>query len=225
MNNNDSKKIIFWDIGNVLVKFLENDFMTKLKEVRLEELSEEEFETRYRKIMDQSFLGLITLDETWLRILALINKQGNEKEFWEDQYQSVLNEELLDFIKANQENYHFGLISDLNQIAHSRLMAFHGDILKFFQPELVYLSNQTGRSKRDHGISFFKNIFSSLGNNHGGIIYIDDDQANVSLAESVGVKGILFPKLKIGESWSDINKVILNNIYSYQNGKKNRENN
>jgi FMN phosphatase YigB (HAD superfamily) len=194
IKTDDAKYVVFWDIGNVLIKFRERKVKQYLEKNKLASLSNKSFINSYREIMNQSFLGQISLAATWKKLFDLTNLNKEQQKFIKGEYKLVVNNRLIKFMKSQLCNCDHGIISDLHQIAYHAAMHHNPGIFKICLPKLIHLSNQIGSSKNTDRYKYLKSIFSKAGNNRHNIIFVDDAIQNVRAAKSLGVNAILFPK-------------------------------
>lgn len=213
MLNKQQNKIIFWDIGNVLVKFFEKEFKDKLLKNKKDNLSDDDFLEQYQNIINNSFLGLISLAKTWNKIFNLTSISHDEIAIMKKEFKTSINEELLRFIKDDLKDCRVGIISDLHQIAYRLVSNYHPSIFKIFNSEFVYLSNKVGRSKAVHGIKHFQYIFESVGKDKYTIFYIDDEPDKLEMARRCGAKTILFSGISKKECcWWQSNEQLIREL-------------
>ena len=161
--------------------------------------------------MNDSFLGQISLTETWSKILNLTSIPHNKHEIIKKNFKVSVNKELMKFIEDDLRCCCIGIISDLHQIAYQLAVSHCPNIFKVSSPDLTYLSNKVGKSKYIHGIDYLQNIFKNLSkNNYNNIFYIDDELDKIKMAGQCGVKTIIFPGIsKIERSWQKSNKQLI----------------
>jgi len=207
-----NKYVIFWDIGNVLVKFKESNFENFFKNNRLRHLSEEEFNNNFIKIIGQSFFGEIDLYSTWDKLFFLTDLDKDKEEFAKQKFESFINADLLSFIKDQLNHCYIGIISDLHQIAYNSIITKQKDFFSFCTEDLIFLSNKTRKSKLAFGLKYFEEIFEIAKKYNKKILYIDDEIQYIDLANKLNVETVLFPKIDKKLNWNKANNIVINKM-------------
>lgn len=211
------KYFIFWDIGNVFIKFCECGFYNALRAKKRMDFSDIEFRKRYNEIIGMSFLGKITLVETWEYLFKLADVNETEAYQIRQKYKVIINRDLVLFVKTLSDNHGIGFISDLHQIAYQEVCDKCQGILDISPETLIYLSNQTGKSKFVHGKKYLESIFKSAKAVCKNIIFIDDDIENIRIAKFFRVQALIFPQLRGNQPWQSANQKLISQLSNILN--------
>lgn len=210
------EQIILWDIGNVLLKPIHGKILNKLFINKNNELTEEKFKEKASEVLNKSFFGNITLDETWTKLFKIVNI--TDKSIMDEikNLEVIRNEELLEYIKENlSKEYRIGIISDLSQIGLSVFKKYYEDLYNICDKNLIYISIYKNKTKKANTEKYFREIFDEIGIKN--IFFIDDEVDNVKAAKTVGFKTILFDGGF--NSWKTSNKKIIDFFEERRFGK------
>lgn len=199
--------ILFFDIGNVLNKPITKDVIIKLcKSKKSDILVEAKINEELEKIMFKSYSGDISYEDS---IGELAKKLETEKKIIEkviDEFVVERNEELITKIKNNIDNYELGLISDLNQISWKIVQNNYKDLLTLCKPNLINISVNTGKTKRDGKEDYFRKIIKEQEAYCKKIIFIDDERNNIDSAMKSGIDAIPYGGCSLENEWSYSNR-------------------
>lgn len=210
--------MIYWDLGNVLFKFYNDDFKMLLESLTISSDKKRSFSVRYDDILSDSFIGKIDYFQTIERISEVTGLNSAKILELTKDYKIEINHQLLDFIKKDDLHSH-GIISDLHQIAYRALIDKFPNFFDYFTSSHIFLSFRTRMTKRDGGLKYFSKIFSK---NSKKTIYVDDDEANLCIVKRTGAAAVLFPWRDSGRSWSEANKFVFQGI-SFVDSKKEKK--
>lgn len=188
-----NKKIIFWDIGNVLIKGVHGPLLEFLYQGREKVISRELFDDEAAKVLDDSFYGKITLKETWQKLQQLsgINNVTFEKAK-KNTEKNDYNKELLARIIGIKSKFQLGIISDLSQIGYCVAKKNIGSFLKVCPENLMFISLFNSMTKIKDGAEFFNLVTQKINSEPRNCFFIDDDIRNIDLANKFGFKCICF---------------------------------
>ena len=185
------KNIILWDIGNVMLKPIHGEILNKIFENRNNNILIEEFRKETSKILNDSFYGNISLEDTWEKMFKIVKITDNNIKYDIKNIEVVRNEELLSYIKdVLSKQYRMGIISDLSQIGLSVVKTFYKDFLDFCDNELVFISVFDRMTKKADKEKYFIKIMQKIQNQN--ILFIDDEVNNIESAKKNGFDTILF---------------------------------
>lgn len=203
------KQIILWDIGNVLLKPIHGKILNELFENRKRDISSEEFKEKSAEVLNESFEGNITLDETWRNLFEIVGLDENEeKAKLIKKVEVIRNEELINYIKRDiKTKYEVGIISDLSQIGYFIVANYYKDLLELCNQELIFISTITKKTKKKAKKEYFDDIMKKIKEKS---VFIDDEISNIEESCKSGFDGILFE----GDysNWHDANKILINKI-------------
>ncbi|MCL1972439.1 MAG: hypothetical protein FWG57_05565 [Endomicrobia bacterium] len=179
-------KHIFFDIGNVLIKF---KLMSFLKAFNNSELDES-----FLNCLDMAFLGEAPEDNIIMSMNKLAGKDifafYEETKFKNSWIQ--INNELFEIIRNYSDKFKYGIISDLWCVPYKIITAEYPSFFSHFPQNNIFISYKTGFSKREHGAQVFENVLNTLDIAPGNILYIDDDFENVKNAQLVNMNAICY---------------------------------
>ncbi len=199
-------QIILLDIGNVLLKPIHGKILNELFINKNNEITEEQFKEKASEVLNKSFFGNITLDETWSKLFEIVNITDKAIMAEIKDVEVIRNEELLEYIKKNlSKKYRIGLISDLSQIGLSVFKKYYEDLYNICDKNLIYISIYKNKTKKANSERYFQEIFDEIGTKN--ILFIDDEIDNIKSAEIVGFKTIQFDGGF--NSWKTSNKKII----------------
>lgn len=207
-----NKKTIFWDIGNVLIQDVHKSLFELIYQNRVNEMARDFFDREVATIIDDSFYGAISLEETWegLRALSGIDSRNFvaiKKSVEVNDY----NRELINQIKKMQNEFQMGIISDLSQIGYWVVKKNIQHFLDMCSRDLIFISLDTFMTKMREGENLFTLIKSKINILSENSFFIDDSVQNVELANRYGFNGIHFKHEK-GASFRGSNEDLYNNL-------------
>lgn len=184
-------QIILLDIGNVLLKPIHGKILNELFINKNNEITKEQFKEKASEVLNKSFFGNITLDETWSKLFEIVNITDKAIMAEIKDVEVIRNEELLEYIKKNlRKKYRIGLISDLSQIGLSVFKKYYEDLYNICDKNLIYISIYKNKTKKVNSERYFQEIFDEIGTKN--IFFMDDEIDNIKSAEIVGFKTIQF---------------------------------
>lgn len=184
-------QIILLDIGNVLLKPIHGKILNELFINKNNEITKEQFKEKASEVLNKSFFGNITLDETWSKLFEIVNITDKAIMAEIKDVEVIRNEELLEYIKKNlSKKYRIGLISDLSQIGLSVFKKYYEDLYNICDKNLIYISIYKNKTKKVNSERYFQEIFDEIGTKN--IFFMDDEIDNIKSAEIVGFKTIQF---------------------------------
>ncbi len=203
--------VMLWDIGNVLLQGIHEELAECIFSKRKSDLSREEFGKSLAAILDESFYGLATLDETWHRMLDLVNvTDQQEAQAIKSSIVVNRNEALIAHLHDfRAQGYRLGIASDLSQIGLSIVMERYQDVLGICERDLVFISVYLGLTKVRDGAAWFTHVLEGLDVKPERVLFIDDDQRTISVAKGLGITSLWYPRDKAEEGWSSANDQLL----------------
>jgi epoxide hydrolase-like predicted phosphatase len=149
----------------------------------------ETFQTSYRKFNNDFNTGRISKEELWKKVVEDLTKPEVLNQILEVANKpKELNFGLIKIIQELKEKgYKLGLLTnDTKEMAKDIREVEHLD--KYF--DLILVSGETGLTKPDKNA--YMDFVNKLGIQPGELIYIDDSQTNLDVAEVLGISGILY---------------------------------
>lgn len=207
-------KIIFFDIGNVLLKTFHEQLIELIfLRHNHENLPREQFDRDMKGILDNSFHGLISLELMWEQIKSLTNLCDEHIHEIQDSIIVNRNEELIQRVqKLSQQHYRIGIISDLSQIGYDVVMKNYQDLLKVCEAGLIYTSVQSGVSKLKNGEAWFADILKNIDVPPEQTLFIDDSKYNIKCARNVGMNAIQYLKQHEDDFWESSNQLLFEKL-------------
>lgn len=174
-------QIILLDIGNVLLKPIHGKILNELFINKNNEITKEQFKEKASEVLNKSFFGNITLDETWSKLFEIVNITDKAIMAEIKDVEVIRNEELLEYIKKNlSKKYRIGLISDLSQIGLSVFKKYYEDLYNICDKNLIYISIYKNKTKKVNSERYFQEIFDEIGTKN--IFFMDDEIDNIKSA-------------------------------------------
>ena len=207
--------VLLWDIGNVLLEPIHGKILDDIFENRNVNMLKEEFKKLSSEVLNKSFIGKISLDETWKELFN-IAKISDAKTIEKIRNVKVKrNTTLLNYIEKDlTNNYEIGIISDLSQIGYWVVKNFYKDFLNVCDKEKIFISINTKKTKRKDKEEYFGSIKQSVKDK--SCIFIDDEISNIESAKNSGFKTILYEK-KI--KWEKANKKLIEDFNKLKRGE------
>jgi putative hydrolase of the HAD superfamily len=197
------KNVVF-DFGGVIVETNMPGAVRKFKEIGISNI--EEFLDLYRQkgIFRKIEDGSLSREDFYVEVCRLTGKNIDRKDIdqgWLD-FLVPVEQKKLDYILELRKKYRILLLSNTNDIimswATSEKFSPAGKPLDYYFDEL-YLSYKMCCMKPDAEI--FNMMIKSSGINPAETLFIDDSEANIATAETLGFKTFCFKK---GSSFSEI---------------------
>lgn len=210
-------KIIFFDLGNVLIKEVHPSLFEAIySKIVNPRISRQEYDKKMFSIINESFYGRLTLEATWEKIRTSI-KIGSVDFFSikESINRNNYNKELVKVVKEIKKNIAVGVLSDLSQIGLHVVKNNLGDLLELCEEKNIFLSTIYGLTKIKDGERFFDLVIESTPFETENIFFVDDNVKSVELARSKRINGILFIHDKDSDSWSESNRLLLTEFKKY----------
>lgn len=181
-------KAIIFDMGGVILNI--DGLKDKLMEI-FNPKDEKKFWQEFSVFESPLCEGKISEEEFWSKVRNKfdIDILDNEiKDFWIDNFRKYIdiNKNTLKLIESLKENYKLGLISNISE-NHAKVIK-KMNILGDFD-EIIF-SNEVKMAKDNQDI--FKLCVNRLGVGFEECVFIDDVKKFVEIADSLGMKGILF---------------------------------
>ena len=207
--------ILFWDIGNVLLEPIHGKILNDIFENRNVNMNKEEFKKLSSEVLNESFIGKISLDETWKELFN-IAKISDAKTIEKIRNVKVKrNTTLLNYIEKDlTNNYEIGIISDLSQIGYWVVKNFYKDFLNVCDKEKIFISINTKKTKRKDKEEYFASIKQSVKDK--SCIFIDDEISNIESAKNSGFKTILY---EANLKWEKANKKLIEDFNKLKRGE------
>ena len=208
-------KYIFFDIGNVLMKPIHGEILDNIKKYANVDVSTDSYHSQISSVLNKSFLGEISLDETWEGLFgaARIIDMGIQNDI-KTNYEISRNNELISFIIKISNDYRIGIISDLSQIGYYTFTSNYKELLEVLDPELLNFSLLQNKSKRSHGSKWFSEILEKTNIECDNSLFIDDEDNNLKSAADSGINCI---KYNI-KNWAESNKELFSKLREYSAG-------
>jgi len=197
--------VMFFDIGNVLLEPIHGKILDDIFENRNVNMLKEEFKKLSSEVLNKSFVGKISLDETWKELFN-IAKISDAKTIEEIKNIKVKrNTTLLNYIEKDlTNNYEIGIISDLSQIGCWVVKNYYKDFLNVCDKDKIFISTSTKKTKRKDKEEYFRSIKQSAKDK--SCIFIDDEISNIKSAKNSGFKAILY---EANLKWEKANKKLI----------------
>ena len=185
-------KIIIFDLGNVLFK--ENwERLNKsfLKKFNISTLIRSRYGEKIQKIYDKALIGKKEMRDVFEKICKEKGLNHNIKKlcyFYKEEYKKnkVLDQKMIQLIKTLKKKYKVVCFTDTNDL-HFEAHKEQG-ILDLFDEK--FASHLIGIRKADN--KSFELVLKKLGVSPNEVLFIDDNPKNISSANSIGIKTILF---------------------------------
>ena len=207
--------VLLWDIGNVLLEPIHGKILDDIFENRNVNMLKEEFKKLSSEVLNKSFIGKISLDETWKELFN-IAKISDAKTIEKIRNVKVKrNTTLLNYIEKDlTNNYEIGIISDLSQIGYWVVKNFYKDFLNVCDKEKIFISINTKKTKRKDKEEYFALIKQSVKDK--SCIFIDDEISNIESAKNSGFKTILY---EANLKWEKANKKLIEDFNKLKRGE------
>ena len=207
--------VLLWDIGNVLLEPIHGKILDDIFENRNVNMLKEEFKKLSSEVLNKSFIGKISLDETWKELFS-IAKISDAKTIEKIRNVKVKrNTTLLNYIEKDlTNNYEIGIISDLSQIGYWVVKNFYKDFLNVCDKEKIFISINTKKTKRKDKEEYFASIKQSVKDK--SCIFIDDEISNIESAKNSGFKTILY---EANLKWEKANKKLIEDFNKLKRGE------
>lgn len=192
------KKTILFDIGNVFLKPIHGKIINTIYKHRNCNIDNEEYISKVKLILNDSFEGKITLQQTWDRLFDLVDiHQIEKRNMIENSFNITRNEELIKYvINILSKKHNIGIISDLSQIGYFVFNRYYEDLYDICDKDKIFISVETGKTKSKNEKKYFDEIVDKLGINPNEIIFIDDEIHNIESASESKMNTILFESRK-----------------------------
>lgn len=189
-----SEKIILFDIGNVFLKPIHGEIINTIYKHRNCNIDNEEYTSKVKLILNDSFEGKITLQQTWDKLFDLVDiHQIEKRNMIENSFKITRNEELIKYvINTLSKKHNIGIISDLSQIGYFVFKKYYKDLYDICDKDKIFISVETGKTKSKNGKMYFDEIVDKLGINPNEIIFIDDEIHNIESASEAKMNTIQF---------------------------------
>ena len=186
--NNDFK-VIFFDLGNVLVHVYPERAISALAQALQKDVREiKQKWPRKKTVFEQFERGVISREQFYHLILDG-KLQIDSKMFYEI-YASIfeLNEKTADIALRLSGKYRLSIISNTNDIHFEKIMSDYSRVMKLFEKPVT--------SFEAHSLKPEKKIFyyalEKLGCNADQAVFIDDKSENIQAANEIGMHAVPF---------------------------------
>jgi FMN phosphatase YigB (HAD superfamily) len=204
------RRVVFWDLGNVLFKFRIADF---LKAVIAAGHQEAVCQRELDEIITRSFHGALSLSGT---IDELVNvtrcRESAVMEIMEQDW-VIPNRELMECVRRFSSECHQGIISDLWQVPFFWIRRDYERFLSIFDYDKMFFSNLVGSTKTESGDNnLVRAAICMSGLQPSHTCMIDDDVNVIQVASGVGMHTIHFPESRLAEKragWKVSNEVVV----------------
>ena len=189
LGSESSIRAVIWDMGGVLVRTENQAPRERLAErhgLTLKQLYNLVFDT---EVSAKATLGIVQEESVWQNIARTLNLDPEGlaafmQEFWAG---DGLDAGLHQFVNGLRANYKIGLLSNAWSGARSVLdQRYH--MLDIF--DVTIFSAEVGLAKPDPRI--YQLVLGKLGVEAAQAIFVDDFQANIDAANSLGMHGVSF---------------------------------
>ena len=189
LGSESSIRAVIWDMGGVLVRTENQVPRERLAErhgLTLKQLYNLVFDT---EVSAKATLGIVQEESVWQNIARTLNLDPEGlaafmQEFWAG---DGLDAGLHQFVNGLRANYKIGLLSNAWSGARSVLdQRYH--MLDIF--DVTIFSAEVGLAKPDPRI--YQLVLGKLGVEAAQAIFVDDFQANIDAANSLGMHGVSF---------------------------------
>jgi len=204
------RRVVFWDIGNVLFKFRIADF---LKAVTAAGHQEGVRQCELDEIITRSFHGALSLSGT---IDELVNvtrcRKSDVMEIMEQDW-VIPNCVLMEHVQRFCSECHQGVISDLWQVPFFWIRRDYERFLSIFDYDKMFFSNLVGSTKTEAGENnLIRTAIRMSGLRPSHTCMIDDDISVIQVASDAGMHAIHFPESGLAEKragWKSSNEVVV----------------
>ena len=208
------EKIILFDIGNVFLKPIHGEIINIIYNNKHgnSNINNKEYTNRVKLILNDSFEGKITLEQTWNELFNLVGVYQTEKRnLIKKSFNITRNEELIKYVvNTLSKKHNIGIISDLSQIGYFIFNEYYKDLYEICDHDKIFISVETGRTKSKSGKMYFNEIVDKLGVNPNRIIFIDDEMNNIESARASNMNTILFESHEF--AWNVANAKMIKEI-------------
>lgn len=185
-----------FDLGSVIFKVdwikLNEAFFKKFG---ISTLIRSQYGEKIQKIYDDTLIGKKKMSDVFEEICKEKKAKYNVQElcnFYKEEYKKnkSINREIIEFIKKLKKKYKIVCFTDTNDL-HFEAHQEQG-ILDLFDEK--FASHLIGMRKKDSEV--FERVLKELGVFPEEVLFIDNNQKNISSASSLGIKTILFKNAK-----------------------------
>jgi glucose-1-phosphatase len=189
LGSESSIRAVIWDMGGVLVRTVDQSPRERLAKrlgLTLKELYNLVFDT---EVSVKATVGIVPEESVWQNVAGTLNLNPDGlaafmQEFWAG---DSLDADLHQFVNGLRANYKIGLLSNAWSGARSVLdQRYH--MLDIF--DMTIFSAEVGLAKPDRRI--YQLVLDKLGVEAAQAIFVDDFQANIDAANSLGMHGVSF---------------------------------
>lgn len=197
-------EVILFDIGNVFLKPIHGEIINLLFKKKNNNIEFDDYKNKVSLILNDSFEGKISLEETWRKLFELVNITEKKEEIVNG-FKIIRNEELIKYVtEIISKKFDVGILSDLSQIGYSVFNNYYKDLYSLCDKDKVFISVNTGKTKSKDGFLYFEKIVSQLKVDPRKILFIDDEIANINNAKKTNINTILFESRDF--NWSIANE-------------------
>lgn len=207
------KKIIFWDIGNVLFKIRTADF---LKAVITAGRQKETNQRRLDEIITRSFRGRISFSRTIDELVNITRcSRSTVMEIMKQDW-VIPNRELMKYVHILSSECHQGIISDMWHVPYFWICRDYKQFLKIFDDDKVFFSHLAGLTKKEDGKrNLIGRALRTCSLLPSDACMIDDDVDLIQATSEIGMHAIHFPRRRLVRkhvNWKFSNEVVVNKL-------------
>lgn len=205
-----NRRVVFWDIGNVLFKFRIADFLKAVitaghqKVVCQRELDE---------IITCSFNGMLSYSGTIDELAKITGCRESVVMEIVKQDWVIPNRGLMEYVQHFSSECHQGIISDLWHVPFFWIRRDYERFLSIFDYDKMFFSNLVGSTKTEAGENnLIRMAIRTSGLRPSHTCMIDDDINVIRVASDVGMHAIHFPESGLVEKcveWKSSNRVVV----------------
>jgi len=205
-----NRRVVFWDIGNVLFKFRIADFLkavitaghqTKICQCELDE------------IITRSFHGVLSCSGTIDELAKITGCRKSAVMEIAEQDWVIPNRGLMEYVQHFSSECHQGIISDLWQVPFFWIRRDYERFLSIFDYDKMFFSNLVGSTKTEAGENnLIRMAIRTSGLRPSHACMIDDDTNVIQVASDAGMHAIHFPESGlVGKcvGWKSSNEVVV----------------
>lgn len=202
--------VIFWDIGNVFLYPIHPPLLDRLYADGGAVTPRRDFDAATRALLTQSFLGDISLEETWRGLGLIAGLDDDAIASARRTLRVDRNERLVHAVVSElARQYRIGVISDLSQIGYDVVRTLFRDLLSVCAPELVHVSVVTRQTKIAGAREYFRRILTASGVVPRRALFVDDTPENLAAAEAEGMQVFLYPGAEAEGAWETANECLM----------------
>ncbi|MCW6159914.1 MAG: HAD family phosphatase [Candidatus Micrarchaeales archaeon] len=181
-------KLVIFDIGGVLVDFMETQYIEYLHENVLPEVDDRDLERFIMPLIELMEYGMLTVPE--LEHMVAKHFKANDLDLhWVKGWKKIAKpkNDVIDLLNAVSEKYRTALLSN---VSRSRFAELRAGYLKLINVDKMYTSYQL--RMRKPGPMIYEYVLKEEDVKPKEAVFVDNQIENVLGAEKVGIKAVWF---------------------------------